>query len=688
MANPRNKSTTRLALEQRNPLNSPVELNDRSNHTSATRVSAHPRQPAHFHQPASPHGPPIPTYIPNPFEETMPVRSTAELGPDPYPVRNTHCSQGPHLNSNISGPYPPLDFLSGHPRSRNHHTSTMSAESPPSYLHTGESSTQSDERSTTRTAHMEAALRLPQQANALPVVQQTVPPTRAHTGPNTTASQRSPIQPQFRITSGPRNRPQVTRPVVQATRAIRSTGQRRSGQTLSNPAQRPSNNSVHQSNFTPTGLGIAPPSVSHEPFGEGFHRAFEVFNQPFFQNRGSATTSGSADVSVPSVEVHRGSGTTYMIGRLLSQHGPTTSTTTGLDNLPPDARSGVMRAMELAANLTGQNFNQTAQLQEAPASSRSRHFPGGSLVSSARLSQELATAVNTAREASQSVDALSQQVDVLSQGVDSTAEELRTLRTLQTLRTLRTHRHCHAPPPAHIEHFTALPTDNTSTAADCIICQEPYDNNEHAAIQLRNVTCTHIFGRACLQKWVNSRMANAHRCPSCRQDISGAFAHAAETPQSAAVNDHEVPSRRPVRVGYSGLLQNATRREVNDRLRAELEVLDARHAELEAENRAEALDGVFAGSLNEAFAQDLRVTLPTIAQATADGIRGEAAAAVRREEMVMRKEVAARFNVSVARNLNERATMGNRHAEQFRSVSRRAARENREREAENATLRH
>jgi hypothetical protein len=527
----------------------------------------------------------------------------------------------------------------------------MSAGSPHPCLHTGESSTQSDERSTTRSAQVAPAPRLPQQQNVLPVVQRIVLPTPAHTGPDTLASQRSrsPIQIRFRITSGMHNRPQVNRPVVQATRAIHSTSERRSGQNPSNSAQRPSNNSIHQSNSTPTGTGVAPPSVSHDPFGEEFHRAFEVFSQALFQNRGSTMTSGSANAGVPGVEVHMGSLTTSVNGRLVSQHGPSTSTTARFDDLPPDVRSGVMRVMELASNVTGQNFNQVAQPQEAPASSRSRHLTGGPVINSARLRQELATAEDTVLEASHRFHALNQQVA-------ATAEEFRTL--LQRL----------APPPAHIEHFTTLPADDLAIEPDCIICQEPYNNNEHAAIQLRNVTCTHIFGRTCLQKWVNSRMANSHRCPSCRQDISGALARAAPTPQSAPVNDHEVSSGRPVRSSYTHMLrelnhfhqadrEESTRQAITeDRIR----VLEARSAAFEVENRADALIGDIIATTTYILR---RTATPQLQERTNSG-------------------------ESVARSANERNASAIQLIEQSRSVSRRAAREIQELEAEDAILRH
>jgi hypothetical protein len=106
-----------------------------------------------------------------------------------------------------------------------------------------------------------------------------------------------------------------------------------------------------------------------------------------------------------------------------------------------------------------------------------------------------------------------------------------------------------APLPAHVEHFTTLPTDDPTYDTDCVICQELYEENDHAAIQLQKANCSHVFGRACLQKWVNSGMGNAHRCPSCRQDIAGAFSRAVPTAPHTTANGTELPTRLPVLVG-------------------------------------------------------------------------------------------------------------------------------------------
>jgi hypothetical protein len=79
------------------------------------------------------------------------------------------------------------------------------------------------------------------------------------------------------------------------------------------------------------------------------------------------------------------------------------------------------------------------------------------------------------------------------------------------------------PQQAQLHHFTTVPAADMSDTPDCSICHDPYDDDEHPAIRLDETACTHVFGRPCLQEWVNSRMQNAHRCPSCRQSLSGAL---------------------------------------------------------------------------------------------------------------------------------------------------------------------
>lgn len=94
-------------------------------------------------------------------------------------------------------------------------------------------------------------------------------------------------------------------------------------------------------------------------------------------------------------------------------------------------------------------------------------------------------------------------------------------RQLQNFR--RGMRATNRPSPAQLKHYTTLLASDSSHDVECPICQEPYDDEKHPAIQLQNVACTHVFGRSCLQEWCNSGMDNAHKCPSCRQSIEGAL---------------------------------------------------------------------------------------------------------------------------------------------------------------------
>lgn len=95
-----------------------------------------------------------------------------------------------------------------------------------------------------------------------------------------------------------------------------------------------------------------------------------------------------------------------------------------------------------------------------------------------------------------------------------------------------------SPPKASLRHFARLPAADSTHDEECPICQESYDDKEHIAIRLDNVACDHVFGLKCLQEWVNSRMQNAHRCPSCRQSIKGALANAG---QERALREMQFP---------------------------------------------------------------------------------------------------------------------------------------------------
>ncbi|KAI4910565.1 hypothetical protein J4E85_011382 [Alternaria conjuncta] len=80
-----------------------------------------------------------------------------------------------------------------------------------------------------------------------------------------------------------------------------------------------------------------------------------------------------------------------------------------------------------------------------------------------------------------------------------------------------------APPPATIERYIVLSASETLHDSECPICQGDYDEDQHVAIKLLGTHCSHVFGRDCLQFWVNSGMQKAHYCPICRQCIRGAL---------------------------------------------------------------------------------------------------------------------------------------------------------------------
>ena len=103
--------------------------------------------------------------------------------------------------------------------------------------------------------------------------------------------------------------------------------------------------------------------------------------------------------------------------------------------------------------------------------------------------------------------------------IDARIRELRMLRARGGFQRSPPRR----PPPATVQHFTTLSAADPSHDVDCPICHEPYDDDNHPAIRLQKVSCTHVFGRGCLQEWCNSGMDNAHKCPSCRSSIAGAL---------------------------------------------------------------------------------------------------------------------------------------------------------------------
>jgi hypothetical protein len=271
-----------------------------------------------------------------------------------------------------------------------------------------------------------------------------------------------------------------------------------------------------RSGSTLGGQDVTYSSRSSTPFGEGIDRA------SFFQNIGDATTFAPPNV------VGRGVAT-----RTVSHYGPSSSTTTTFYQPPPAANGESTQSMDFAADLAGENPDQILHLQETPSSSHPPSFH----VRGQPFRQQVTE---------------SGRIDRMTVAEERRLEQITQLQALRANRAARLnpffaiHRDfVRAPLPAQIEHFTTLPANDPAFEPECAICQEPYDDKAHAAIQLQKVNCTHVFGRSCLQQWVNSGMGNAHRCPSCRQDISAALAHAVPTAPLPTDNGTAISTSSP-----------------------------------------------------------------------------------------------------------------------------------------------
>jgi hypothetical protein len=437
----------------------------------------------------------IPTYIPSPFEEPVPVRSTTELGPDPF------LNQQPTSRMNLPEPESRTGFYLYPPN-----------------LRAGVSPAVSNQHLTPSSARAIPAAQLPEPENRTPVTPRIAPPGRTHTGPDARVFQG--ISPRARRaavgtdnTSQPRWR---TRQAGQAAQVTDSSGQRRPMHYFPGSLQPSSGNFDTRSGSTLGGQDVTYSSRSSTPFGEGIDRA------SFFQNIGDATTFAPPNV------VGRGVAT-----RTVSHYGPSSSTTTTFYQPPPAANGESTQSMDFAADLAGENPDQILHLQETPSSSHPPSFH----VRGQPFRQQVTE---------------SGRIDRMTVAEERRLEQITQLQALRANRAARLnpffaiHRDfVRAPLPAQIEHFTTLPANDPAIEPECAICQEPYDDKDHAAIQLQKVNCTHVFGHSCLQQWVNSGMGNAHRCPSCRQDISAALAHAVPAAPLPTDNGTAIPTSSP-----------------------------------------------------------------------------------------------------------------------------------------------
>jgi hypothetical protein len=385
--------------------------------------------------------------------------------------------------------------------------------------------------------------------------------------------------------------------------------------------------------------------------------------------------------------------------------------------------------MEFAADLAGENPDQILHIQETPSSSH----PSSVHVRGQPFRQQVTE---------------SGRVDRMTVAEERRLEQITQLQTLRANRAARLnpffaiHRDViRAPLPTQIEHFTTLPANDPAFEPECAICQEPYDDKDHAAIQLQKVNCTHVFGRSCLQQWVNSGMGNAHRCPSCRQDISAALARAVPAAPLPTDNDTAIPTSSPAGGVHAAEIdrlmlrfrENVHAQQELYRARAETrQALTVRHGEAlhamrtqearravasdQAHQTLEALrqEGARRAEINLAniaSRQPARQAAPSFvprpqAQRDAPGsIRHGNFTLVQSTLRSQREELVA-FDANAAHQIStvtasshqeatalatrisrERAAMFTRHREQLMSVTRRVSREDREREAEDAALR-
>jgi hypothetical protein len=448
-----------------------------------------------------------------------------------------------------------------------------------------------------------------------------------------------------------------------------------------------------RSGSTLGGQDVTYSSRSSTPFGEGIDRA------SFFQNIGDATTFAPPNV------VGRGVAT-----RTVSHYGPSSSTTTTFYQPPPAANGESTQSMDFAADLAGENPDQILHLQETPSSSHPPSFH----VRGQPFRQQVTE---------------SGRIDRMTVAEERRLEQITQLQALRANRAARLnpffaiHRDfVRAPLPAQIEHFTTLPANDPAFEPECAICQEPYDDKAHAAIQLQKVNCTHVFGRSCLQQWVNSGMGNAHRCPSCRQDISAALAHAVPAAPLPTDNGTAIPTSSPTGGVYATEIERLMLRfRANVHAQQELyraragtrQALTVRHSEALHTMRTQE-EGARRAEINRANIEPRQparqaahafVPRPQVPRDAPGSVRednftlAQSTLRSQREELVtFDKHAAHQISTATASNhqevtalatriSRERANMFTRHREQLMLVTRRVSREDREREAEYAALR-
>lgn len=290
------------------------------------------------------------------------------------------------------------------------------------------------------------------------------------------------------------------------------------GQSLLEPPQDSSGSNVPPAPSAPRGRDYyypayfqQPTAGEHQSHPSGINRTFaQAFEQPFFRNAqrpawatSSSTGMPASSSGVPSDPRHHADG---------PASGPQPASFSTYEGANPFRRSMPLNASgqamdsDMVLELAYQHGNQDALRQMYEAMSNP------DFVGRPQSHGDPNSATDRSGTQDNTASTMARRQELLE----------RRSRELQLLR-VRARRAVARPPPAQVQQFTTLLAADTSHDVECPICQEPYDDDEHPAIQLKNVACTHIFGRGCLQEWCNSGMENAHKCPSCRQSLDGAL---------------------------------------------------------------------------------------------------------------------------------------------------------------------
>ncbi|KAF2623868.1 hypothetical protein BU25DRAFT_424548 [Macroventuria anomochaeta] len=148
-----------------------------------------------------------------------------------------------------------------------------------------------------------------------------------------------------------------------------------------------------------------------------------------------------------------------------------------------------------------------------------------------------------------------------------------------------------------------------SEGDECCICLDPYDNSSHQAVGVTsNSECGHVFGRQCLEAYLDSTNPGKNTCPVCRRKWYTRRSINLSTPRDTNTSQVLAPPtqlRTPTRDGVeSRALQRLTSRE---HVQATSNISIGRHVEQLVNNMEfiEALEATGAPPLD----QEVRVRL-------------------------------------------------------------------------------